>query len=283
MGRLITVSFILILGATGGAVKGEIPDDAAASPPSATRQPPVPPIKYLEAGARLFNSAVDSTQLELAAKYLQAAESFRGQLQPDEQATLDAYLKELVKAKAVLANGGTAPASPAAASAAAARPQPTPPGTSQPAAPAAAPGATAGTRQSPPSFDTRQRARWLLHEAREQLLVGNYDAAQQKVADAEALDIKWGLFDDTPAKVGEEIKRARPHTTATPVQTAAAQSHDRHAARAKLKEARAALNNRQFEQAEVIALEVKNWGLNYGFFEDNPDKVAAAARAPAPP
>ena len=35
-----------------------IPDDAAAAPSTATRQPPpAPPIKYLEAGARLFNSA----------------------------------------------------------------------------------------------------------------------------------------------------------------------------------------------------------------------------------
>ena len=58
LGRLITVSLILILGAWGGAVEGAAPDDAAAAPSSATRQPPpAPPIKYLEAGARLFNSA----------------------------------------------------------------------------------------------------------------------------------------------------------------------------------------------------------------------------------
>ncbi len=39
------------------------------------------------------------------------------------------------------------------------------------------------------------------------------------------------------------------------------------------------LNNRQFEQAEALALEVKQWGMSYGLFEDTPDKVAAAARA----
>ena len=61
--------------------------------------------------------------------------------------------------------------------------------------------------------------------------------------------------------------------------TAADQPHDRRTARNKLKEARAALANRQFEQAEAIALDVKGWGLTYGLFEDNPDKVAAAARA----
>ena len=109
MGRLITVSLILILCAWGGATEGAAPDDAAAAPSSATRQPPpAPPIKYLEAGARLFNSAQDGEQLELASKYLEAANSYRDQLQPDEQATLDAYLKELAKAKAEMAAGSTA-------------------------------------------------------------------------------------------------------------------------------------------------------------------------------
>ena len=43
LGRLITVSLILILGAWGGAGHGAIPDDAAAAPSSATRQPPPVP------------------------------------------------------------------------------------------------------------------------------------------------------------------------------------------------------------------------------------------------
>ena len=43
MGRLITVSLILILGAWGGATLEAAPDDAAAAPTSATRQPPPAP------------------------------------------------------------------------------------------------------------------------------------------------------------------------------------------------------------------------------------------------
>ena len=101
LGRLKSVSLILILGAWGGASDGASLDDAAASPATATRQaPPAPPIKYLEAGARLFNSAQNAKQMDLASKYLEAANTYRDQLQPDEQATLDAYLKELSKAKA---------------------------------------------------------------------------------------------------------------------------------------------------------------------------------------
>ena len=50
LGRLRTVSLILILGTLGGTTAVAAPDDAT----SATRQPPpVAPIKYLEAGSRL--------------------------------------------------------------------------------------------------------------------------------------------------------------------------------------------------------------------------------------
>src|SRR6516164_11131524 len=70
LGRLRTVSLILILGAWGGATEGAAPDDAAAAPSTATRKaPPAPPIKYLEAGAKLYNSQ----DFERAAQYLGAA------------------------------------------------------------------------------------------------------------------------------------------------------------------------------------------------------------------
>ena len=262
-------------------MEGAGPDDTAAAPSSATRQPPpAPPIKYLEAGARLFNSAengVWSSQLDLASKYLQAADTYRDQLQPDEQATLDAYLKELAKARSALtsrtASPSATPAVPAGRPVAAAPAIGVRPAAATAASPAVA-------NQNPPaSAETRQRGRWLLHEAREQLHLGNYDMAQRKVDEAEALDVKWGLFDDTPAKVTEEIKKAKPKIVSPTTNAAANQPHDRRAARTKLHEARSALANRQFEQAEAIALDVKKWGLTYGLLEDSPDKVAAAARA----
>ena len=95
MGRLRTVSLILILGAWGGATEGAAPDDAAAAPSTATRQaPPAPPIKYLEAGAKLFNSEEfagwpPSTWRRPIAIAISSA--------TDEQKLLDAYLAELAK------------------------------------------------------------------------------------------------------------------------------------------------------------------------------------------
>ena len=144
---------------------------------------------------------------------------------------------------------------------------------------ATAPG-PAAANQVPPSIDTKQRGRWLLHEAREQLHLGNYDVAQQKVDEAEALDVKWGLFDDTPAKVTEEIKKSRPRivVAAPAVPRRISRTIDEPPGTSSVRRGTRSAN-RQFEQAEAIALDVKSWGLTYGLFEDNPDKVAAAARA----
>jgi type II secretory pathway component GspD/PulD (secretin) len=271
----------LILGALGGAAASAAPDDASASPSKATRQPPpAPPIKYLEAGARLFNSAQTRAQLDLASKYLSAADTYRDQLQPGEQAMLDAYLRELTKAKASVESAGPAGAPSTAAATASDRiASNQPPATRTESIGRPAAEANRADSAAAASTDLKQRGRWLLHEAREQLHLGNYDAAQRKADEAEALDIKWGLFDDTPAKVIEEIRKTRPKSLPAPVAAARPERRDRQAAKMKLREARAAINNRQFEQAEAIALEVKQWGLSYGIFEDSPDKVAAAARA----
>ena len=416
MGRLSTLIVILIIGAWGAATEGASPDDAISSPAKAARKPaPVPPIKYLEAGSRLFNSG----NFELGAKYLNAAQMYRDQLQQDEQTMLDAYLKELSKVRASTAAGSTAtdeagaaktaaspamtpaavqaapamtdgagaaktaaspamtPAAvqaapamtdgagaakiaaspamtPAAVQAApamtdgagaakiAASPAMTPaavqaapamtdgagaaktaaspamtPAAVQaapamtPAAVQAAPAMTPAAVQAAPAMtpaavqaapattsviqsgdparggagdvaitpDVKQHAVWLLHEAREQMAQGNFNAAEKKIAEAEAIDIKWGLFDDTPTKVRTDLNKERPKSLASTSKRAQSLPHNRENAHALLREARAVLANHQIDQAEAIAQEVKSWNLSYSFFGDNPDKVAAAARA----
>ena len=127
--------------------------------------------------------------------------------------------------------------------------------------------------------DVKQHAVWLLHEAREQMAQGNFDAAEKKIAEAEAIDIKWGLFDDTPTKVRTDLNKERPKSLASTSKPAQSLPHNRENAHALLREARAALANHQIDQAEAIAQEVKSWNLSYSFFGENPDKVAAAARA----
>ena len=273
MGRLSWLTFIMILGAWGAATEGATPDDAAPSPATAARKPaPVPPIKYLEAGARLFNSG----NFELAAKYLDAAQLYQDQLQADEQATLGAYLKELGKVKA---SAGSLTATDAGTT----TPAPAPAPSQAPAATTTAVVATGdpsrgGAGDLSLTTDTKQKARWLLHEAREQIIAGNFELAEQKVAEAEASDVKWGLFDDTPAKVRADITKEKPKTVAA-TKAAPGQPGDRKTAKIKIRDARAALASHEYGQAEAIAQEVKGWNLTYSLFEDNPDKVIAAARA----
>src|SRR5947209_498770 len=77
LGRLRTLTILLSLGAWGAATDGAPPDSAAPATDAAARPPsPVPPVKYLEAGAKLFNGG----QYDLAAKYIGAAQSYRDQL-----------------------------------------------------------------------------------------------------------------------------------------------------------------------------------------------------------
>ncbi len=276
LGRLRTVSLILILGAWGGATRGAAPDDAAAAPSTATRQaPPAPPIKYLEAGAKLYNNA----QFDLASRYLEAANRYRDQLQSDERVMLDAYLKELAKVKQGAGPVPSGVSLPAATPVTAVAPAVTAvaPAVQTSAPPTSASAASVMHGLSP--AEAKQKGVWLLKEGREQLLRGNYEAAQAKVDAVRSLDIQWGLFDDTPDKLQGEITKARPKSLANAPTSDADLTHDRRTAKVRLREARAMLNNRQYEQAEAVALEVKQWGISYGLFDETPDKVAAAARA----
>ena len=194
------------------------------------------PIKYLEAGARLFNMPAMPTKLELASKYLEAADRYRDMLQPDEQATLDAYLKELAKAKSQEANDSAAAAAPAAAmpgqGSAAVRPTPSyvAPKAAAPlttpvaagtrdglasltptAPPAASNRGPAGPDQIGPAVNARGRARWLLHEARENLIKGNYDEAQAQGRRGRGPRHQVGAVRrHARPRCSEDIKKARP-------------------------------------------------------------------------
>jgi hypothetical protein len=59
--------------------------------------------------------------------------------------------------------------------------------------------------------NTKQKARKLLSSARREIVAGDLENAAKLLAEASALDSKWGLFDDTPEKVGEALRRARGH------------------------------------------------------------------------
>ena len=151
---------------------------------------------------------------------------------------LDAYLKELAevrKATTAAPAGVPQAMTPSAAAAPAVSAASPGDGVASPG-PVASAGGPAQPGMSP--SEAKQRARWLLHEGREQLLRGNYDLAQAKADEARALDVQWGLFDDTPDKLQEDIAKVRPAVAARAAGCQDGVAHDRRTAKAKLREAR---------------------------------------------
>ncbi|MFO0909224.1 MAG: hypothetical protein U0794_12890 [Isosphaeraceae bacterium] len=135
------------------------------------------------------------------------------------------------------------------------------------------------------TMDTKQKARWLLQLAREQILKQHFDVAEQAIAEARSLDVKWTMFDETPDRLAEALMKARQKAGLTEAPSSPGllasvfpgqSPKDRRAARARLREARIALGANHLDRADEIVQEVRSWGVSYGLFDDTPDKVAAA-------
>lgn len=301
MGRLRTLAILVGLGAANpgafvAAADGPSPPPqvlgqgapvANPAPPPTRPEPPVPPKTYLVTGARLFNQR----RFDLAAKYLRAAEMFRDRLTPNEQVVLDVYREQLDRylEDQKLALQADPPAARVADPAVVAAstigppaldmsgrqpgPDPAPPAPGDPAPAPDPPAASAEALRG--TADAKQNARWLLHQAREQILKKQFEAAEKFAAEARGLNVKWGFFDDTPDKVLESVLKARAKV-GSPAGTAEgqAQPRDRRTARARLRAARAALAANDVEKADSIAREVRSWDLRYTPFDDTPEKVA---------
>ncbi len=282
MGRLKSLTILLALGAWGTATDGAPPDDAAsAAVPSTRPQPPVHPSEYLKAAQRLTKKAAQGRSpkdAELASQYAKAASDYSDMLSPEDRSALAALQAQLAPpadpAVSPASTAGQAPpdlsAPPTPVQVAAPAPAPTP-GVSRLASSA---GGSLASRGTSPN-DAKQQARWLLQSAKEQMAMGNYDDAALKIESARAMNVRWTLFDETPAKVSELLEKTRPKTGGL----VAGGKGDHRQAKAKLKEARDLLAAGQYDQAESLAIEVATWGVRFNLIEDNPTKVASAARA----
>ncbi len=139
-------------------------------------------------------------------------------LSVEDQATLDTYKGLMDQVRS--------PVDPDAAPASTTKP------TDYGVAPTAAPPRSASSA-IPPGFDPsqvepatrgghvrdpKQRARWLLQRgSQRRFSSGKFDDAAAKLAEARAFNIKWGLFDDTPDKVEESLRKvSRPRRRRRP-------------------------------------------------------------------
>ncbi|MGE3821058.1 MAG: hypothetical protein AB7I30_16720 [Isosphaeraceae bacterium] len=272
--------------------------------PGATRsEPPVAPRKYLEAGARLFNTE----RFELAATYLRAAHLYRERLTPSERIVLDVY-REKLAAYLKKPAPTTPPVSPRSTDsgvvptatvvdpvkALSRRPDPLeaeifraisspgPVGASDDSptlSPEARPktdagGGSRGSATWRDTSDTKQKARWLLQLAREQILKRNFEVAAQAIAEARGMDVKWTVFDETPERLTEALEEARDEAGPTPSGDRSV-ARDRKTAKARLRAAREAIQTNDLDRAEAIVREVRSWGVGFNLFDDTPDRVAA--------
>jgi type II secretory pathway component GspD/PulD (secretin) len=298
------LTILLTVTLWGAATEGA-PQDGAASRARPSLPPGVQPGQYVQAVVTLYNRG----KADEAGPYIQAANDFRHMLTPEQSATLDRYA-------ALCLGGAAAPADPAVARVEAAGPaapaRDRAVGLVAQARQALAAGQVAEAQRLAREAESlgvpfaaeednparvladcqratsggplgrggsgKAQAAWMLKQAREQMRLGNFDQAAALVAQAKTMDLRWTLFDDTPKKVEDDLARMRPDAvTASP--GGAPATGDHRAAKARLKEARTALEAGDYERAEAIALEVGSWGQHFGVLEDSPSKIAAQARS----
>ena len=157
-----------------------------------------------------------------------------------------------------------------------------------------------------------EQARALLQEARELLRAGNAEAASQKVAQAQSLDVPYGVFDDRPDLVAREIARfqnpgqpaaniaaadqVRPNgpqqdpsvrpasnvrdevVSSTADGSESSLEARREQAGVLISKARLALKEGRVEEARDLADQAAALKVPFGVFDDRPDLVLADIR-----
>lgn len=134
---------------------------------------------------------------------------------------------------------------------------------------------------APSMEQNREQALNLLKEARELLGTGNLDAAQERTLQAQTLDVAYGLFDDRPDLVQQEIRTAQTRrmldqpTVATAPPSAAPNAADADQRKAEavraLQQARNAMRNGDLAAADQHLTLAQSLNVTYGLFEDRPE------------
>ncbi|AGA28833.1 hypothetical protein [Singulisphaera acidiphila] len=225
-------STILLTISLGQALALGAPPEPAASPvPQKTQEKPQEKpsaLEFVKAGAHLYNKG----QVDKASSYFKAADRYRDQLSESEEIVLEVYLEEVEsyykkrtataaavtpRVDAAVAPASTTAAAPSRLEAA----RTAEPLTIAPLSNEAAMPSLQELRQ-PSRFDTtepKQKARWLLQESREQMAKGHYTEAARKIAEAKAMNVKWGFLEESPdkaAKLLQKVMAKSPNGPSTP-------------------------------------------------------------------
>ncbi len=176
---------LLTLVSWGATTDGAPPDDAA--PQTRPSLPPgVQAGDYVKAVVKLCNQG----QQAQAGPYLKAAQDFRNQLSPEDQATLDQY-SQMLTASPATAGAGVGGPDPAAGY----NPAPV--------------GADPAMAAAPAAGSNRERAVALVAAARQAMASGQLAQAQQYAEQANALAVPFSANEDNPARVLADLQRSR--------------------------------------------------------------------------
>lgn len=126
----------------------------------------------------------------------------------------------------------------------------------------------------------RQQAMTALQQARQELQAGRLDVARQKALAAQKLNATFGLWDDRPEALLEEINRLAEAPKTTPSKKT--DSNDSKArAMALLKQARADLQAGRVSDAQEKATQASEMNVAFDVFDDRPESVLAAIQRAA--
>jgi type II secretory pathway component GspD/PulD (secretin) len=136
------------------------------------------------------------------------------------------------------------------------------------AEPKAAAAAAKDSAKPGPRKDPRTEAVTLVQKGREQLAAGKIEEATQSALRAKALDVRWGLFEDTPDSLQKDVDRARA-------------KRDRDESTKVLAEGRKLYEQGSYEEATRAAYRAQRLHGPYSVWElgDRPDRLLADVQA----
>ena len=157
-----------------------------------------------------------------------------------------------------------------------------------PVQPPSAPSRFGRSAGAPPSSGgTAQRVRsdGLLKSARRALARGDVQRARSLVEQAQNLKVRYGVHDDSPARVETAVRKYE-DLTAQPSERHSTEAYRRQYAKLLMEQARSLLQWKEFAEAEQLALQASRQRVSYSSFEVRPEsllKQIDAARRQANP
>lgn len=146
---------------------------------------------------------------------------------------------------------------------------------------AASPAKTQQPQNSSQPEQQRALALSMLKDARDLMKAGEFDAAHAKAAEAQQYEVTYGLFDDRPDLVLQEVRALQARNMINQPQQSVADAYaksqqpgngqQKAEATALLKQARSAMRDGRLDEAQQYVAKAEQIDVTYGLFDDRPE------------